>query len=286
LVYKLKMDIRQIYKVIKKIPIARIPVQTTGQRRRLGKVLLVFLVLYALYNPTFWYSIISIFDYPFHYKEYKHFGIRVPSGFSVHGIDVSRYQSKIDWDRVKKMKVGDIGITFAFIKATEGSWLKDRYFDSNWENAKKNGVIRGAYHFFRPNVSPKLQAINFEKVVSLRSGDLPPVVDVEEEYGMNKQQIQRYTKEFLRILETRYKVKPILYTNRDFYKTYFADNPDFEGYRIWIAHYHVTSLSMPDDNKWQFWQHSDRGNVSGINEKVDFNVFNGEISELRKLCIP
>jgi lysozyme len=275
-----------LHLIIRKLPFILKSLGNFIKTKRISRIFFLLLALYALFDPTFWYKVVSIFDYPFHYKEYKHFGIRVPSGYTVHGIDVSRYQSKIDWNRVKKMKVGDIGITFAFIKSTEGTWIKDRYFDTNWDNAKKNGLIRGAYHFFRPNVSPKLQAINFEKVVSLRSGDLPPVVDIEEENGMNKEQIQRNTKEFLKILETRYKVKPILYTNKDFYKNYFADNPEFEGFRIWIAHYHVTSLNMPDDTAWQFWQHSDRGNVNGINEKVDFNVFNGEISELKKMCLP
>jgi lysozyme len=63
-------------------------------------------------------------------------------------------------------------------------------------------------------------------------------------------------------------------------------SPDFENYRFWIAHYHVGDLDMPGDEKWHFWQHSDRGNVNGINEPVDFNVFNGDSAALRKLCVP
>jgi lysozyme len=121
--------------------------------------------------------------------------------------------------------------------------------------------------------------------VKLSSGDLPPVVDVEETRGMNRVQIQRYTKAFMDLLEKYYKVKPILYTNRDFYKNYFAGVKDFEGYPLWIAHYHVSDLNMPNDEKWHFWQHSDRGHVNGINEKVDFNVFNGDSIALRKFCL-
>ena len=260
--------------------------QSLANARRLAAIALVSLAIWAVYDPTFWFKIVSLFDYPLHYKEYKAFGIRIPDGYKLHGIDVSRHQSRVDWARVKRMKVKDIRISFAFIKATEGSWLKDREFDFNWANARKNGLVRGAYHFFLPDVSPKTQALNFTKTVSLRSGDLPPVVDVEETRGMTKAQIQRYTKEFLRLLEKHYRVKPILYTNRDFYKNHFADVPDFEGYRFWIAHYHVTDLDLPGGYDWHFWQHSDRGNVNGINEFVDFNVFNGDSAALRRLCLP
>ncbi|HND87798.1 MAG TPA: GH25 family lysozyme, partial [Saprospiraceae bacterium] len=151
---------------------------------------------------------------------------------------------------------------------------------------RRNGMIRGAYHFFLPNISPKDQFKKFSNAVKLRSGDLPPVVDVEETRGMNKAQVRTYTKEFLNLLEKHYRVRPILYTNRDFYKQYFAGQEDFKGYRFWIAHYHVADFDMPDDEEWHFWQHSDRGNVNGINELVDFNVFNGDSAALRRLCLP
>lgn len=256
------------------------------QNQRAWFVLILGFFLAMYFSPYFRFKVLSLFEYPLHYKEYRQFGIRIPHGYEVHGIDVSRYQRKVDWERVTKMQVGKIRIAFAFMKATEGTWMKDPTFDNNWENVKEAGLIRGAYHYFLPNVSPKSQAANFVKTVRLRSGDLPPVVDVEETRGMTKAQIQKYTKEFLDLLEKQYKVKPILYTNRDFYKNYFVDDEDFKGYRFWIAHYYVTSLSMPGDEDWHFWQHSDRGNVNGISERVDFNVFNGNLESLRKLCVP
>ncbi len=257
-----------------------------GDTRRLATILVILFVLVMLFSREMRYRFISLLEYPLHYKEYKHFGIRLPNGYSVHGIDVSRYQRQVDWARVKKMRVGGVNISFAFIKATEGSWQKDPQFDENWAEAREQGIVRGAYHFFRPNISPKDQATVFIRTVKLRSGDLPPVVDVEEPNGMTKAQVQRYTKEFLNILEKHYKIRPILYTNRDFYKIYFGENEDFKDYRFWIAHYYVNDLHMPDDEDWNFWQHSDRGNVNGINEPVDFNVFNGDSAALRKLCLP
>ncbi|MBK7937069.1 MAG: glycoside hydrolase family 25 protein [Lewinellaceae bacterium] len=257
-----------------------------GPNRRIWFVLIATFVLALIVSPWLRYKLLSLLEYPLHYKEYKHFGIRIPHGYQVHGIDVSRYQSKVDWARVKKMQVDGIRISFAFIKATEGSWMEDPEFDNNWGNARSAGIVRGAYHYFLPNISPKDQASRFVNTVRLRSGDLPPVVDVEETRGMNKTQIQRYTKEFLTLLEKYYKVKPILYTNKDFYKRFFAGQEAFKGYRIWIAHYYVTDLDLPGETPWHFWQHSDRGNVNGINERVDFNVFNGDSAELRRLCVP
>lgn len=254
--------------------------------RRWGRIALTLFVIVLIISPEMRYQVRSLIEYPLHYKEYKHFGIRIPNGYQIHGIDVSKWQRRVDWARVKRMRVGKISVSFAFIKATEGSWIKDPEFDINWDNARRQGIMRGAYHFFLPNISPKDQFLKFSRTVKLRSGDLPPVVDVEEAKGMTKAQVRSYTKDFMNLLEKHYKVRPILYTNRDFYKQYFADQEDFKGYRFWIAHYHVSSFDMPGDEKWQFWQHSDRGNVNGINELVDFNVFNGDSVALRKLCIP
>lgn len=237
-------------------------------------------------SPSLRYHLLELIDYPFHYKEYRQFGIRIPGRYQVHGIDVSRYQDRVDWKRVRDMKVDDIRITFAFIKATEGSWMEDPWFEYNWENARSQGIIRGAYHYFLPDISPKVQAQLFLKTVRLRSGDLPPVVDIEETRGMTKAQVRKYTKDFLVLLESRLKVKPIVYTNRDFYKNYFANEANFKPYCFWIAHYYVADLKMPDDSKWHFWQHSDQGTVNGINEPVDFNVFYGDSVALRRLCLP
>ena len=64
--------------------------------------------------------------------------------FTVHGIDVSHYQSKINWDTVATQK-----IDFAFVKATEGEEFSDNLFCSNWSDIKRVGIRRGAYHFFQ-----------------------------------------------------------------------------------------------------------------------------------------
>ena len=110
---------------------------------------------------------------------YPEFGIPIPTEYEIHGIDVSRYQQNIAWDAVKEMEVGPVKLGFAFIKATEGVNNVDPYFKRNWRQARKAGMVRGAYHFFIASKDGKTQAANFIDRVELVSGDLPPVLDVE-----------------------------------------------------------------------------------------------------------
>src|ERR1700743_4000530 len=118
-----------------------------------------------------------------HFVRYPEFGIDIPVSYSIHGIDVSKYQDAINWGSVKDMKVGDVQMSFAFIKATEGLGNEDAYFLRNWKRAKDAGLARGAYHYFLATKSGKAQAENFINSVELTPGDLPPVLDIEQRYG-------------------------------------------------------------------------------------------------------
>src|SRR6516225_7625957 len=119
-----------------------------------------------------------------HYARYAAFGIEIPTKYSVHGIDVSRYQEYINWDTVRAVNVDNVQINFAYVKATEGLEDKDEFFDRNWKRMKGAGLTRGAYHFFLATKSGKDQAWNFIHTVKLESGDLPPVLDIEQAYGV------------------------------------------------------------------------------------------------------
>jgi lysozyme len=217
-----------------------------------------------------------------HYYRYREFGIEIPSNYSIHGIDVSRYQSYIDWDEVRAMNVENVQIGFAFIKATEGTKNVDQYFNRNWRKAQDARVVRGAYHFFLANKSGRAQAKNFIKTVELLPGDLPPVLDVEQSYGVPSAKLRKAVKEFLDTVEEYYCVKPIIYTNVDFYNRYL--NEEFDDYPLWVAHYLQRDHPRIERN-WVFWQHSEEGRVNGILPKVDFNVFNGDSTEFRNLLI-
>lgn len=213
---------------------------------------------------------------------YPEFGISIPNGYSIHGIDVSKYQRLIAWEEVKKMNIRGIQLGFAFIKATQGAGTTDPQFYRNWKKTKEAGIIRGAYHFFIGSKSGEVQAENFIDKVDLDSGDMPPVLDIEQLNGASPEQLRQEAKKWLNIVELHYGVKPIIYTNVDFYNRNLGS--EFDDYRLWAAHYYQPQ--QPRINRgWVFWQHSDQGRVNGILSKVDFNVFNGDSADFKNLLI-
>lgn len=214
---------------------------------------------------------------------YPEFGIPIPTEYEIHGIDVSKYQDVIAWDAVKDMEVHNIKLGFAFIKATEGINNTDSYFNRNWRKAKKAGIVRGAYHFFIATKDGKKQARNFIDRVDLESGDLPPVLDIEETYGATPDQIRKEVKNWLITVESYYSVRPIIYTYVDFYRSYLQGY--FDDYPLWVAHYlqpHQPKISRD----WCFWQHSEAGRVNGIFSRVDFDVFSGDSTAFRSMLVP
>jgi lysozyme len=214
---------------------------------------------------------------------YKEFGISIPTQYEIHGIDVSRYQSTVAWEEVKEMRVQNIQLGFAFIKATEGSNMVDPFFKRNWKKAKDAGLVRGAYHFFNPRKDALAQAKHFMNKVELESGDLPPVLDIERGWNLPVDKVQKEVQVWLDEMEKAYGVKPIIYTYVTFYDKYLKGK--FDDYPLWIAHYYQPN-SPRIKRDWDFWQHSEEGRVNGIASKVDFNVFSGDSGQFRALLVP
>ena len=208
-----------------------------------------------------------------------------PDGYDIHGIDLSHYQEDVNWDKLRAIdQYGDtIPFKFAFIKATEGLLIEDGMFDEHWEDARDHKIIRGAYHYFLPDRSAKIQAANYMSSVKLTVGDLPPVVDVEEVRGKTKAEIVAELKEFVKIVEKRYNVKPIIYSNINFIEDFLFD--DFKNYKFWVAHYYKSELIKEDSLQCLFWQHTDKADLLGIRGTVDANVFTGSQRDLERLLI-
>lgn len=242
----------------------------------------IFLILLALFTRGVFFAIDWLQYRKAKFVKYKEFGIAIPENYSIHGIDVSRYQQMIAWDAVKEMKVKKIQIGFTFIKATEGIGNIDPQFKRNWKKSREAGIIRGAYHFFIASKDGKSQAKNFIDKVDLEPGDLPPVLDVEQLNGTSGASLKKELKAWLDAVEFNFGVKPIIYTNVDFYKQYLGN--DFDKYILWAAHYYEYQQPRITRN-WAFWQHSDGGRVNGILSKVDFNVFNGDSTAFAELLI-
>lgn len=198
------------------------------------------------------------------------------AGFEVHGIDVSHHQRTINWDTVATQS-----IDFAFIKATEGRDFRDTCFSYNWSELKKVGIKRGAYHFFHPTRSGQLQAANFTQTVPLHFGDLPPVVDFEVVNDVPKKELIKQLQTWLDVVETHYKIRPIIYTNQKLYFKYLLT--DFEDYPIWMARYNSKEPLLLANQGWTFWQYGNRGSVKGIDGPVDLNVFHSDLLALENL---
>jgi lysozyme len=193
------------------------------------------------------------------------------------GIDVSEYQDEIDWSEVETLD-NDYKISFVFIRATVGDDRLDKRFKENWLKAKENKLIRGAYHYYRPNENSLEQAELFIKTVTLQKGDLPPVLDIER--LPENQSIERLKiglRRWLIAVEEHYKVKPIIYTGERYYDDFLKE--EFSDYLFWIANYNFYREKMQQD--WLFWQFTEKATVSGIKGNVDVNIFNGDLQQLQ-----
>jgi len=138
------------------------------------------------------------------------------------GIQTSYYQGLIDWNKLKHFN-NNVPISFAVVRATMGSQKKDNYFTHNWRSAKKSKIIRGAYHYYRPNENSTKQAQNYIKRVKLNKGDLPPILDIEKvssKQSINSLRIGLLN--WLRIIEQHYGIKPIIYSGDKFCKSYLS----------------------------------------------------------------
>lgn len=197
---------------------------------------------------------------------------------SIRGLDLSKYQGEVDFEKVKAS-----GIRYIFIRATEGETYQDAYFLENLQRAKAIGLTVGAYHFYETNDSPELQLKNFTNLVKLRAGDLPPVIDIEKLHNNDHKDLSKNLTSFLQGLESHYKVKPIVYSGLNFANLYVTT---FGDYPLWLAEYGVSSPTIPKGWKeWTFWQWSQKGRVSGIKGDVDKDRFNGNDAKFRDLLI-
>lgn len=195
--------------------------------------------------------------------------------YPVKGIDLSHYQGDVDWKNIKK----DMGITFAFIKATEGSSHVDEKFEENWKEAQKSGLYIGAYHFFSFDSQGKTQAENFMKHVTSVARMLPPVVDVEyyDDKASNSPVVQEMREEldaFIYVIEEEYGCKPIIYTTMSVYNKYI--NEYYNSYPLWIRNTYYRPF-LVKNRQWTFWQYSEKEDWPYGEGTVDMNVFAGSL---------
>jgi len=233
------------------------------------------------------------------------------------GIDVSRWQQKVDWALLKSN-----GVEYAFIKATQGDYLADPMLKNHFKAAKASGMLVGAYHWCDPMSPDDNQAKFFLKTI--KDLDLSFIVaDVEQHWTdwnewRNKritkiippQRVSDNAKHILEYWKEKVKIPIIVYTRATFIDYYAAPASAWlSKYPLWLAHYTHTvkreaskavytwekfQLEVPlsgapklprNCTKWLFWQFTGgRYILPGVDSSIDLNLFNGNLDDLYNLA--
>ena len=218
-------------------------------------------------------------------------------GQNVCGIDVSHHQGVVSWQDLyfdarsdgTIEKHGNLSsgymqpVLFTFAKSTEGATIRDERFELNRTEAKKCGIIFGAYHFFSMESSAKSQAENFIKNTTLEYGDFPPVLDLEKVEYRRKISNEEFrpvvesAKEWLHIIEKQYGTRPIIYTTVKIYQDFISKDNILSKYDLWIANPSAEQPHIPNMIMWQF---SHNWKVAAIESSVDVNYYIGDYKTL------
>ena len=186
------------------------------------------------------------------------------AGYKTQGLDISHHQEKVNWTRV------DPKYKFIILKATEGQNFLDTDVLYNWNNARLNGFVVGAYHFFTMTSSGAAQADFYISKVSDSDKTLPPIIDLEiSTKKYKKKDVMKNLEEMVDKLEKHYKKRVIFYVNYNTYNAYIKG--EFPKNKIWITDYKYFPR-IKEDNRWVIWQVSRRGRIEGIPGFTDKNV--------------
>ena len=196
--------------------------------------------------------------------------------YDIVGVDVSHYQGQIDWRRLRQA-----GVSFAYIKATEGGDFVDPKFRDNWNGSLQADIATGAYHFFTQCKSGAEQAANFIATVPLDERSLPPVVDVEQLDCGGKPSTLNPVEEikvFLKAAEVHYGCRPIIYTTPDFESMFLQG-------KMLDEIFWPRSIFWPPTYRkenWVYWQYHHYGRRDGIEGPVDLDAFRGTDQDFQK----
>lgn len=201
------------------------------------------------------------------------------------GIDISHWQGTINWPQVRAD-----GKVFAFIKASEGSTVKDKQFLTNVQNALAAGLLVGAYHFSRAasQAEVKAEVDHFISVISpvILDMKLPLVLDIETKEAGNQANIVKMVRAWVEYFKQRTGKYPMIYTFPNFIDT--SLDASFGDIKLWYAYYNSDGnpINRGGWKEWEFLQYSSAGKVNGISGNVDVNEYKGSEAELRAMYDP
>lgn len=218
----------------------------------------------------------------------------------VTGVDVSRFDGAIAW-----RKAAAAGVEFAFVQASRGSgsdctvkpWScgRDRRYDFNYREARRQGVRVGAYHRAftggetlraAKRDARREAALFVAEVGRLRRGDLLPVLDFETPFaGLDGRRLRGWIATWTRRVEDALGARPIIYTNVSSWSS-TGNTRIFAraGHRLWVANWGVSRPLVPARNwsgrGWSVWQYTNGGRVPGIPGRTDMNRLGVPLREI------
>ncbi|MEO7034761.1 MAG: glycoside hydrolase family 25 protein [Polyangiaceae bacterium] len=193
---------------------------------------------------------------------------------SAEGVDVSAYQAIVNWDQVAAARLG-----FAFIKATEATAHVDAHFAEHWAAAKRAGLMRGAYHFFRPQQDAAAQARHFLAQLP-DGGELPAALDVELTDGVARANVVAGVRAWVEVV-TPVLGRPLIYTSPGFWNSLPGTAAVAAKADLWVAHWNAARpAALAGWAHWHFWQFASVSSVPGVHGASDRDRFNGSLAEL------
>lgn len=207
-----------------------------------------------------------------------HPGVARARALPVQGLDIARYQGRIDFTAARAG-----GTHFVYIKATEGKDYVDPSFYDNWYRAREAGVARGAYHFMNWCSLASEQAAWFVSKVPNDPDALPPVLDLEWNNAskcknkFNREDILEKVRVMLAAMEAHTGKVPIIYTDINFNRD-ILDGENFDN-AFWLRSTAAEPAERYPGREWLFWQWTQTGTMSGVGVEVDRNAFYGSADE-------
>ncbi|RJL34009.1 glycoside hydrolase family 25 protein [Bailinhaonella thermotolerans] len=191
----------------------------------------------------------------------------------LHGIDVSDWLGAVDWAAHRQA-----GVSFAFVRATEGDDGHDRQFARNWEQTRSHGLLRGACHRARPGRDPLAEAGHFLAAVRARgflTGDLL-ALQLQDAGGRDPEAVAAYARAWCSHVTGDAGVRPLVLTHVAFARA--GHCAGLGGYPLWLAAHGDAPGRPAVPQPWDDWavhQHAA--------SPVDHNVFKGPAVRLRSL---
>lgn len=218
-------------------------------------------------------------------------GLRANAVGQVSGIDISSIQhpsgAAIDWSTVAAA-----GYSFAYVKATEGTYYTNPYYSADFAGATGVGMEAGAYTFANPSGASGtadadylLGYINYTD----NGATLPPMLDLEGDpyqagdtcWGLSTAAMISWISSFVNEVHVQTGQYTLIYTSAGWWSQCTGSSAAFSSEPLSVASYGTTSPTVPSGwPNWTIWQFSASGNVPGITGATDLDYFNGNTAAL------